>query len=174
MGGAYSSLDKMGNTGATGKASAMQISTCIFQDIALLPNVFWQCMRWPFGVEFPCVCTLSSRLLLLCHPHGSRVERTLFLYRSGMKSSSMVCTMRPPSKARRVLSLPLIPATPSSILAQSGLRTSASTSAMLACLQRNLRSLLCLLRITSDSSVLLCQTSVGHSGCHMRSKTLNM
>ena len=91
-----------------------------------------------------------------------------------MKFSSMVCTMRPPGEARRVLSLPLIPATPSSILARSGLRTYASTSAMLACLQRNLRSLLCLLRIALDSSVLLCQTSVGHNGCHVRSKTLKV
>ena len=56
-----------------------------------------------------------------------------------MKSSSMVCTMHPPNRAHRVLSPPLIPATPFNILAPSDLRISASMSAMLACLQRNPR-----------------------------------
>ena len=105
---------------------------------------------------------------------GTVILTVLCPYRSGMKSSSMVCTMRPPSRAHRVLSPPLIPATPSSILALSGLKTSASTSAMLACLQRNLRLPLCLLSIASDSSVPLCQTSVGHNDCHAQSTMPSM
>ena len=129
----------MGNTGATAIASASQVSICIVQAIALSPNVSRQRMRWPIDIGFPCVCTLSSWLLLLCHPWNSHVERTLCLYRSGMKFSLMVCTTRPPSRARRVLSPHLIPATPFNTLAPSGLRTSASMSAMLACPQRNPR-----------------------------------